>query len=151
MLKIFLVLNLFSVLPKPLESYFEIKIILVDVQNKLIAIDKGRADGIEEKMSFSLYRQNKFIGDCLVLKAGNYVAICEIRNPVQGIELRTNEKLFMLNPEEQAEREKKELSSVSSEEEMRSKAQELVKEEAERREMAETLMKEKAKGIAEVV
>ncbi|MCM8765728.1 MAG: hypothetical protein NC920_02630 [Candidatus Omnitrophica bacterium] len=150
-LKIFLVLNLFSVLPKPLESYFEIKIILVDVQNKLIAIDKGRADGIEEKMSFSLYRQNKFIGDCLVLKAGNYVAICEIRNPVQGIELRTNEKLFMLNPEEQAEREKKELSSVSSEEEMRSKAQELVKEEAERREMAETLMKEKAKGIAEVV
>ncbi|MFN7170325.1 MAG: secretin N-terminal domain-containing protein, partial [Candidatus Omnitrophota bacterium] len=147
-LRIFLVLISAMGLSNSLFASFETKIILVDMQNKLIAIDKGKVDGIEEKMLFRLYRQNKFIGECLVLKASNYIAICEMRNFEAGRELKTNERLLLLTAEEQAEREKTE---ISSEEEMRTQAQELASEEARERELTETLKKEKAKGIAEVI
>ncbi|MCM8783739.1 MAG: hypothetical protein NC818_03035 [Candidatus Omnitrophica bacterium] len=130
----------------------ETKIILVDIQNKLIAIDRGSIDGLEEKTFFYAYRQNKFVGELIIFKTSRQVAICEIRSLEKGIDFKVNDTLTLLNPQEKVQLDKERVSSVSTlENQQRLSAQELANEEAKKREIEEVLLKEKARGIAEVV
>jgi len=131
---------------KPVFSSLDTKVILIDLQNKLIAIDKGATDGLEEKTFFFIYYKDRCVGELFVLKVGKQVSICEVRNLEKGVELKINDRLALLTSEE-----KEKLEKIPETGELHLKAEELAKEEAKKREMEEWILKEKAKGIAEIV
>lgn len=147
----FLGFILFFLFSRLVFAYFETKIILIEPQNKLIAIDKGNIDGLEEKIFLNIYFQNRFIGELFIIKTGKQVSIGEVKNLDKDIELKINDKLVLFTYEEKNKMEKEGIKKPLSDEELRAKAEELVTEEVKKRELEEVFLKEKAKGVAEVV
>ncbi|MGE4357608.1 MAG: secretin N-terminal domain-containing protein [Candidatus Omnitrophota bacterium] len=132
-------------------AYLETKILLLDTKNRLVAIDKGSLEGLQEKTLFFGYIGNKLIGEFIIFKTSPHVSICEIKNLEEGISLKINDKVTFISAEEKEKLDKEKLSTISPAEDQERIAKEVAEEEAKKRELEEFLLRERAKGIAEAV
>jgi type IV pilus assembly protein PilQ len=136
---------------------FEAKIILLDIPNKLMAIDKGSDQGLNKGMLFYVYRRDRLVCEASIFKTSKQVSICEIRNLAEEERINLNDLLIFLTEEEKSKLKEKEISSgvsetpIAGELDLKKKAQEISKEEEVKRKLEEVLVKEKAKGIAEAI
>ncbi|UCB56798.1 MAG: hypothetical protein JSV30_06295 [Candidatus Omnitrophota bacterium] len=63
------------------EKHFTIegRIITINDKHKFVVIDIGRDAGVEKKMPFSVYRQDKEVGKIEVIEARKNIAACDIK------------------------------------------------------------------------